>query len=462
MISVPSDLRRRLHECGQEHVLAFWDRLGDSERQALLSQLQALDLGELRQLYALREQHFPLPARERITPIARTAEAAHSSHALAEAAWRKGEVAVLIVAGGLGSRLGFEQPKGLFPIGPVTNKSLFQIHAEKVLALSRRYGKAVPFLVMTSPATHKDTEEFFEQNRFFGLPRGEVSFFSQGTMPALDLATGKLLMEAPDRLFAGPNGHGGTLTALASSGLLERLRRRGIRTIFYFQVDNPMVQVADLNFLGGHLAKNADVSAKVVPKETPHDKLGLFVLVDGRLTIIEYSDLPDDMAKETDEHAQLRFWAGNTAIHLFHLDFLERVTSGPNRIPWHIARKKAPCLDSRGTIVEPEKENALKFEMFIFDVFAQAERWTLAPTSRHEEFMPLKNASGLESPAMVRQYMSNLSATWLEQAGVRVPRQADGSAAVPLEISPLFALDAEELAKKVKAGTVITEATYYK
>ena len=144
-------------------------------------------------------------------------------------AFRDGEVAFLVVAGGQGSRLGFEQPKGMFPIGPVSDKTLFQIHAEKVLALSRRYGVSVPFLVMTSPATDAETRTFFQEQRYFGLSADEVFFFCQGTLPALDRATGKLLLEAPGRLFVSPNGHGGTLLALVDSGLLDRLQRRGIR-----------------------------------------------------------------------------------------------------------------------------------------------------------------------------------------------------------------------------------------
>src|SRR5262249_23689017 len=158
--------------------------------------------------------------------------------------------------------------------------------------LRRRHGRAVPFLIMTSHATHAETEAFFQQHNFFGLPPQEVVFFRQGTMPALDLTTGKLLLEAPGRLFTSPNGHGGTLTALSESGLLDRLRGQGIRQIFYFQVDNPLVKVADPVFLGHHLAADAEVSSKIVPKEGPTDKVGNLVLVDGRCTIIEYSDLP--------------------------------------------------------------------------------------------------------------------------------------------------------------------------
>jgi UDP-N-acetylglucosamine/UDP-N-acetylgalactosamine diphosphorylase len=373
---------------------------------------------------------------------------------------RRGEVAVLLVAGGQGSRLGFDHPKGMYPIGPVSNHTLFQIHAEKVLATSRRYGKPVPFLIMTSPATDAETETFFEQHKYFGLPPSDVHFFCQGTMPALDLATGKLLMEAPGRLFTSPNGHGGTLTALADSGLLDRMKLQGIRQIFYFQVDNPLVKVADPVFLGHHLRANAEMSSKIVPKESPTDKVGNMVLIDGRCSIIEYSDLPKELAEQRDATGRLRIWAGSPAIHYFSVDFLERVTRGHTRMPFHVARKKVPHIDERGNHVEPTKENALKFEMFIFDVLPRADRWTVVETSRREEFVPLKNATGADSPAVVKQAISDRAGDWLTRAGVSVPRRPDGSVAVPLEISPLYALDAEELANKVDRTIKITEPTF--
>jgi UDP-N-acetylglucosamine/UDP-N-acetylgalactosamine diphosphorylase len=462
MLSVPNDLRQRLRENGQEHVLAWWDRLDETQRGQLLEQLQVLDLEQLQRLYVERDRSFPVPSPERITPVpvVRLDAASAEVRRRGEDALRRGEIAVLLVAGGQGSRLGFEQPKGKFPIGPVTNKTLFQIHAEKVLALGRRYGKPVPFLVMTSPATHAETEPYFRAHRHFGLPPEEVFFFCQGTMPALDMATGKLLLEAPGRLFTSPNGHGGTLTALAESGLLDRLRRRGIRQIYYFQVDNPLVRVADPVFLGHHLAAGAEVSSKIIPKQSPTDKLGNLVLVDGRCTIIEYSDLPEDLARQTDEQGRLRIWAGSPAIHLFAVDFLARVTQGRTRIPFHVARKKVPYINDTGTLVTPTKENALKFEMFIFDVLPLADRWTVVETTRHEEFVPLKNATGPDSPQTVRQALSNLAADWLAQAGVAVPRRVNGDAAVPLEISPLLALDAEELAARVDRGLRIEGPMY--
>jgi UDP-N-acetylglucosamine/UDP-N-acetylgalactosamine diphosphorylase len=462
MTTVPEDLRQRLREHGQEHVLAWWDRLEEAQRTELLAQLSALDLGQLRELYAGREQAFALPPPERITPVPVIGPDAATSEVRrrGEEALQRGEVAVLVVAGGQGSRLGFDHPKGMFAVGPVSGKSLFQIHAEKVLALSRRYRKNLPFLVMTSDATDAETRAFFAEHRHFGLPVEEVSFFRQGTMPALDLATGKLLLESPGRLFTSPNGHGGTLTALASSGLLERLQRRGIRHIFYFQVDNPLVKVADPVFLGHHLRAGAGASSKIIPKEEPKDKLGNLVQVDGRCTIIEYSDLPDDLARQTDQQGRLRLRAGSPAIHVFSVDFLERMTAGRGRMPFHVARKKVPHLAPSGQPVEPERENALKFEMFIFDVLPLAERWTVVETSRREEFEPLKNATGPDSPESVRRALSRLAGDWFEKADVAVPREANGDPSFPLEISPLFALDAEELAARLPPGLQIRGPTY--
>jgi UDP-N-acetylglucosamine/UDP-N-acetylgalactosamine diphosphorylase len=462
MRDVSPELLQRLRKHGQEHVLAWWDRLSETERTELHQQLEALDLELLARLYAQPDQHFTVPAPERIAPIpvVREKDVRAEVKRQGEEVLGRGEVAVLLVAGGQGSRLGFEHPKGMFPIGPVSNKTLFQIHADKVLALSRRHGKPIPFLIMTSPATDDETRAFFTENRNFGLPVEEVLFFTQCTMPALDLATGKLLLEKPGRLFTSPNGHGGTLLALAETGSLERLRRRGIRQVFYFQVDNPLVKVADPTFLGYHVAARAEASSKVVPKDGPDDKLGNLVLIDGRCSIIEYSDLPREMARERDPDGGLRFWAGSPAIHVFDVDFLAKVSQGEARIPFHVARKKVPCLDANGHEVQPERENALKFEMFIFDVLPRADRWTVLETSRREEFEPLKNATGRDSPESVRQAMSNLFGSWLEQAGVPVPRPGDGNVAVPLEISPQFALDAEELAARIKPGLKVEGPAY--
>jgi len=460
---LPEDLRRRLQQYGQEHVLAGWDRLNEVERFLFLGQLTILDLDELQRLHARRHSKDAIPEFRRLATLPQPTESTtqlEEFRRLGEQALRAGEVAFLIVAGGQGTRLGFDHPKGMFPIGPVSGKTLFQLHAEKILAQQRRYGKTLPLLVMTSPATHDETLAFFNEYKHFGLPQQHVHFFCQGTMPALDFDSGKLLLEAPGRLCLSPNGHGGVLAALQNHGLFECLQRDGVRTISYFQVDNPLTNLADLEFLGRHLAQRAEVSTKVLPKKHPKEKMGNLVLVDGRCSIIEYSDLPDDWAARADDKGGFFFWGGNTAIHLFDVDFLRRVSAQRDGIPWHLAKKKVPYFGCDGQFVQPAQENAVKFERFIFDILPLADRWTVAATTRDRDFEPVKNATGDDSPDTARRALIHQAATWLDHAGVSVPRDTQGQVSVPLEISPLFALDSGELQARIKPGLRIEKPTY--
>jgi UDP-N-acetylglucosamine/UDP-N-acetylgalactosamine diphosphorylase len=376
------------------------------------------------------------------------------SRSLGEEALRAGQVAVLLVAGGQGTRLGFDHPKGMYPVGPVSGASLFQIHSEKVLALSQKYGRPVPFLVMTSRATHTETVEFFEQNKFFGLNQSQVMFFQQGEMPAVDIATGQLLLDAPGRVALSPNGHGGTLTALATSGLLAQLKQQGVLHVFYFQVDNALVTIADPVFVGRHMETESEASSKVVLKTRPDEKVGLLALINNRCGIIEYSDLPAAMNEARDPDGQLTYRAGNPAIHCFSLPFLERVTTGANKLQYHIAKKKVPYYDPvTQEVVTPTTENAYKFELFIFDALPLAERYLVMETQREDEFAPLKNATGSDSLATVQELMLARDRRWLEFAGVTVPY------GVKVEISPLFADNQNELAWLVKQ-TLIETDTY--
>ena len=438
----------------QAHLLAHWNKLNEEQQRSLEAEIKSLDLDLIRSLFEDRDKVFEVPSADRISPapVLPNSAATAATRARGEAMLAGGKVAALVVAGGQGSRLGFEHPKGMYPIGPVTQRTLFQIHVEKVLALQKRYGGAIPFLVMTSPATDAETRQFFLEHRYFGLAERDIHFFQQGTMPAVDLATGHILMDSPYQLFASPDGHGGKLAALKKGGLLQQLLDRGIEALYYFQVDNPLVKIADPVFLGLHAEHNAEISLKIVPKESPLDKLGNLVLIDGRCSIIEYSDLPESLGARRTPDGKLWIWAGSPAIHVFDMEFLERMTSKGVRIPFHIARKKVPFVNEKGELVRPQKENALKFERFIFDLLPLAERCILVETSRAEEFMPLKNGSGADSPETVRQALSNLHASWLEKAGARLPRKENGDVAIPVEISPLFALDAEELVRRLSKG----------
>ena len=460
MTHLPTDLSHRLAKHGQEHLLTGWDQLAPHLKEAFVEELAGIDFAELEALYQRKNESVAaLPTRDRIAPLhVEPAEAAVKTRPLGEAALRAGEVAVLMVAGGQGTRLGFDKPKGMFPVGPVSGASLFQMHAEKVMALSRRYGRSVPFLVMTSPATHDETEAYFKEHQFFGLPPDRVWFFQQGTMPALDLNTGKLLLEAPGKLFLSPNGHGGTLTALADTGLLRQLTDEGVKHLFYFQVDNPLVYLAEPGFVGLHIHKGSEVSSKVVYKEVPEEKVGVLAQIDGHCGIIEYSDMPAEMTQERAADGTLAFRAGNPAIHIFSVPFLERVTSGEHRLAFHVARKKVPHYDAAtSSTLTPTTENALKFELFVFDALPLADRWLALQTLREDEFAPLKNATGNDSPETCQRLQVDRARRWLTAAGVEVPLDATGVSQHPLEIGSLFALDAEELASKIPANFRINE-----
>lgn len=456
------ELRQQLRDCQQEHVLAWWDVLTEAERCHLVQQLSGIDLQQLRRLHDSRDCCVRIPAAEHIQPVPIIGLGASHRDAWERGAdaLRQGRVAVLVVAGGQGNRLGFHHPKGMFPIGPVTGRTLFQIHAEKVLALRRWSGRPIPFLIMTSHATETETRQFFEDRKYFGLPPDEVWFFRQSAMPALEISSGKLLLETLGAIHTCPNGHGGALSGLAESGLLARLRQQGIRLVFYCHVDNPLVKIADPAFLGNHLVADAEVSSKCVAKHEPLEKLGHLVTVEGRCTVLEYSELSEDLLRRRDEQGRLWLGTGNPAIHIFSVSFLERVIQAAVQLPFHAARKKVPHLDGAGRLVNPEQENALKFETFIFDLLPLAERWTVVEADRREEFAPLKNATGADSPQAVAQAQSNLAADWLNQAGIAVPRDPSGNAAVPIEISPLFALNAEELLRKVDRDIRVETALY--
>ncbi len=472
-MSLAPDLAARLDQHGQRQLLRFWDRL-DPETQARFSdEIASIDFDQLDRLIQslVLKDESSLPDFETMkpVPVARLprTDAERAARRLAaergESMLSAGEVAVVIVAGGQGTRLGFDGPKGTFPIGPVSNASLFQIHAEKVLALSRRFGKSIPLFVMTSPDNHQATQEFFQQNNNFGLDH--VRLFVQGQMPAVDQKTGQVLLAEPGRIALSPDGHGGTLRALARAGkggspsCLDEMRERGVSTLFYFQVDNPMVRVAEPAFLGLHRQARAEVSFKVVEKVRPEEKVGVVVEADGRPQVIEYSDLPTELAELRESDGGLQLWAGSIAIHIFEREFIERIVEHAS-LPFHRALKKVGYVDAEGRFVEPAEPNAVKFETFIFDTLPLAERYAVVETDRRVEFEPLKNATGPDSPETVRRRMTDMFAGWLEAAGAEVTRRADGQVPFGVEISPLFALDSAELKRKLEPGRVVDGPLY--
>jgi UDP-N-acetylglucosamine/UDP-N-acetylgalactosamine diphosphorylase len=445
----PPQLLEELTRHGQDHLLANWDTLNNSDRHNLVESLSRFNFLELKSLYAKRFEPVKLPDLSTAeAPPLQIDQPDVALEALGSVALQRARVAVVLVAGGQGSRLGSDLPKGCYPITPITGKSLYQVHAEKLLALGRRHGVTPPLFIMTSPATEAPTRDFFALHNNFGLDQEKTIYFQQGTMPAVDLNTGKVLLEAPGKPFLAPDGHGGCLAALESQGHLGWMQERGIRSVFYFQVDNPLVKIADPTFLGAHLRAESQASSKVVPKRSPAEKVGVFVSLHGRCHLVEYSDLPTEMAAQRLQDGSLRFAAGSPAIHFFSVDFLRRVASGSgdSGLPFHIARKKVPHFDpTTGNPVSPASENALKFERFIFDALPQADRWLLVGITHEAEFAPLKNADGADSPLTVCQAQSRLAANWLASRGIRIQRDDHGIPTVPVEISPLVALGPDDL-----------------
>jgi UDP-N-acetylglucosamine/UDP-N-acetylgalactosamine diphosphorylase len=460
------ELKAKLAPTGQLHLLHFWSDLDEAGRNRLASQIYSLDFAQIDRLFrkgAGTHDWAAMSRRATPAPALRLADRKQGSKWSAADARKRGiealaagKIGVLLVAGGQGSRLGFDHPKGLYPIGPVSGASLLQIHFEKALAAARRYGASVPLYMMTSPVTHEEQDVFLNEHRRFGLPADDVILFRQGTMPAVDAKSGKLLLAEKDSLFLSPDGHGGTVAALAVSGAIEHMRRRGIEHLFYLQVDNPLVPIADPEFIGNHLLAGSELTSVAIAKQTPQDRLGVFAVIDGQLQVIEYSDLPDDVAEKRDVNGSLVFWAGSIALHIFSVAFLERALALKDALPFHIARKKVPYVGDDGVLVEPKEPNALKFERFIFDLLPHARNPLVVEYAEADVFAPLKNAPGAsrDTPEYVQQFMIAQHCKWLEAAGTKV------SDDVAVEISPRWALDAEGVVERVDRPAQINKPTY--
>jgi UDP-N-acetylglucosamine/UDP-N-acetylgalactosamine diphosphorylase len=451
---------------GQQHLLAFWEQLDAEGQSALAAQIAQLDFALIARLYAQRDQLGDFRQLvERAGPppavrldVSRNRFAPHEARRRGRQALEAGQVGAILVAGGQGTRLGFPQPKGMYPIGPVSGRTLFEVHADKLVATAARYGVRIPLYVMTSPATHEPTVEFFARHGRFGLLEEDLRIFCQGTMPAVDAASGRVLLAAPGRLATSPNGHGGMLAALVASGALEDARRRGLRQLFYFQVDNPLVEICSAEFLGYHLLAGSEMTSQVIAKRHPLDRLGNVVEVDGRLMVIEYSDLPEEAARRRNPDGSLAIWAGSIAVHVFEVEFLRRMAAAAESLPFHLAHKKVACVEAGGRRIEPTEANAIQFERFIFDLLPSAQQALVVEVDPAAAFAPLKNAPGAkeDTPESVQAQMVAQHRQWLVAAGVAVDHDT------PVEISPHWALDAAEVARKVRPGTRLTQPTYLK
>ncbi len=442
----------------QNHIFRFWDELTGAEKENFLQQLEAIDfelMAYLKEKYIdKKETHSIKGELEPVEaiPIPKTPEQialAEKARLAGEKRIAEGKVAALLVAGGQGTRLDFPGPKGMFPIGPLSSRTLFQIHAEKILALRRKFQVSIPWYIMTSETNYQDTVEYFQQEKFFGIPENDVIFFVQGMIPAMD-PNGKFFLDRKDHVFTNPNGHGGTLYALKDSGCLEDMKKRGIEDIFYFQVDNVLLKICDPIFIGYHHLQNSDMSAKIVEKKYPGEKVGVIGKRGGKVAVIEYSDMTKEDQEARDSDGRLKYRNGSIAIHVIRRSFIEKITASNVSLPYHVAHKKIKYLDENGVLIEPKEPNGYKFEMFIFDALPFAKDPVIMEVDRKEEFSPVKNKDGVENtPETARRDMFNFYARMLQRAGYDVEFDSNGNAKIKIEISPLFAMTPEELRAKL-------------
>ncbi|HYG76586.1 MAG TPA: UDPGP type 1 family protein [Planctomycetota bacterium] len=453
-------LKARAEKHGQGHLFQFFSSLSPSSQNKLLEQIDAIEFDVVDSLIAeflKGGSHaekdvklepppvIPLPS----SPLEKQAE--QKAREAGEEAFRKGRVGCFLVAGGQGTRLGLNGPKGAFKVGPITDRTLFQIHAEKILALRRRYKAAVPWLIMTSDANDAETKAFFKQHNYFGMGEQTIRIFKQANMPAVG-RDGKILMQSKDEIALSPNGHGGSIKALWDSGAIAWVKSLGVDTLFYFQVDNVLTNIGDPVFIGHHVKARSQMSTKVCRKRDWKEKVGVLGLRNGKLSVIEYSDLPEAVAKEVDANGQLRWWAGNIAIHVLDVAFIEKLNKGGFQLPYHKAEKAVQCIgpDGNPAALKPGEKNGIKFETFVFDALTQADNTLNLETARLEDFSPIKNAEGEDSPATARRDVMEQYARWLTSAGVQIPRKSDGSLDCRIEISPLTSLEGENLEKAPK------------
>jgi len=484
---------------GQGQVFAFWDKLSATAQQELLAEAAEVDLAEVERLNrtlvlnsggatADLTDLSPAPY-EHLPENGGDATKWAAAQSAGEAALRTGRVAAFTVAGGQGTRLGYDGPKGTFAVTPLRKKPLFQVFAEKIRAVGLRYGRPLHWFIMTSHANHEQTEAYFATHRHFGLDPGRVHFFRQGRMPAVDFA-GKILLETPGTLALSPDGHGGSLRALHRSGALDLMKAEGIDTLSYFQVDNPIVRCVDPAFIGFHLLAGSEMSSKMVPKAYPEEKVGHFCLQHGRLVVVEYSDMPLAMQRETTPDGGLRYNAGSIAIHVIDREFARRLAGGSREkgssvakamedregrkekgggdaevpvLPFHRADKKIATVDAAGKPVKPEKANGVKFEMFVFDALPFARNSVVIETNRADDFSPVKNAEGVDSPQTSRDDQLRQFARWLKAVGAVIETDATGLPKVGIEFSPLFGYDAATFAERwqqLPVKPVVAEGLY--
>jgi len=458
-------LRVKYHNALQSHVFRFEKELTKEESETLYNELKNVDLNEITSIYTRTNLEFKKQEKPKVLPFPDVCSFEGTEKE--REYWAKvgydliaqGKVALLLLAGGQGTRLGSRNPKGMYDVGLGSGKSLYCMQAERLLKIqqlsAQKTGKfsEIPWYIMTSEATKDLSEKYFQEHNYFGLNSKNIFFFEQKSIPCVT-PDGKIIMESKFQVARSPNGNGGLYLALKESGALADMKKRGVEYVNQYCVDNLLVKVVDPIFVGYCNIRKADCGVKVVGKESPDEPVGVLCLKNGKAGVVEYSEIDKETSTKMNSiTGKLEYNAAHVCMNLFHFEFLKRAAE--IQLPYHVAKKKIPAVNEKGETETPSEINGWKMEMFIFDIFESSSNLVALEVLRNEEFSPLKNAPGSQKdcPETCRRDLSNLHKAWIKKAGGQIIEGNDEDDFLICEISPLVSLDGEGLENIVKGKT---------
>ena len=395
-----------LKQYNQPHIINLLNTLDEEKRQELINQINMIDFHQMMELYdntkkevEIREniiESIPYLDKSKLSK-----EEKEEFDNLGENIIKNGKYAVVTMAGGQGSRLGHTGPKGTFKLDVYgKGKYLFEILSDNLKEANKKYDTIIPWYIMTSKENNKDTVEFLEKNNYFGYDKKSINIFVQSELPLLDMQ-GKLLINKDLKIKAASDGNGGTYSSLRASGCLAEMKEKGIKWVFIGGVDNVLLKMADVTLLGMAIKKQVQIASKSVIKANPHEKVGVFCKMNGHPKVIEYAELPEKMAEEVDENGELKYGESNIMCHLYTVDAIEKISK--ETLIYHSAFKKNSYIDENRKEVIPQEPNSYKFESFIFDAFEFFDDMALLRVKREEEFAPVKNKEGADSPRTAKE-----------------------------------------------------------
>ena len=461
-----SQLKSSLALYGQDHLLAFWNELSGPQKRHLYKDVQSINFKDHLGCFdrCMQKESSMPEVEEDLQPLPSDAFESVLDCKKNNIRWKnlglkeisEGRVALLLMAGGQGTRLGVSYPKGMYKVGLQSGKSLYQLQAERVCKQEKlaaeMYGssKSIRWYIMTSEHTKNSTIDYFKANSWFGLSKENIIFFEQEMIPCISLG-GKIIMDSDHSIARAPGGNGDLYRAMGDEGVLKDMLEHNIRSVHCYCVDNILVKIPDPLFIGCCLERGSDCGAKVVSKSHPTEAVGVICKSNGNWKVVEYSEISSETAHLTDSNGKLLFSQGNICNHYFTTEFLQNVINkNEKELVHHVAKKKIPTITSSGEKIMPEKINGIKMEKFVFDVFQFSKRFTVLEVARNDEFSPLKNGPGADknSPQTCLEDLSDLHKRWIVNVGGNFENEED-----ICEISPLVSADGENMEKLAKDKT---------